>query len=345
VAFMASPAAYQKNGLDWMKTNMVGTGPFVQKDFQRDVSLTFTRNPNYWEQWKPYLDGIQLLYVADSTTSQVLFMSGGGDIMAVANPMVASKLRDNGYGIIKVNSNGAAMIPDSLNADSPWSKLKVRQAAEFAIDKEAIAKTFGYGAWEAAYQYNGSTSPAYDATLTPRKYDVAKAKQLLAEAGYPDGVKTSIILSPFGMSQDVAIAVQAYFNAVGIKVDIQYPQAAAWSAMLTGTWKNAVLLGPAVQWANPAAGWNLTFAAGSTWYQSLKKPDGWADLYKAALSTPKLDPSLVQKCEDALFNDANSIPLYLSASQWALTGKVMDSGLGTRGIGAWWEPQNTWLSQ
>jgi peptide/nickel transport system substrate-binding protein len=63
--FMVSPTAFQKNGIDWMRWNMVGTGPFVQKDFQRDVLTKVTRNTNYWDPGKPSLDEVQYLYVAD----------------------------------------------------------------------------------------------------------------------------------------------------------------------------------------------------------------------------------------------------------------------------------------
>jgi ABC-type transport system substrate-binding protein len=56
VTYVVSPAAFDKNGIDWLRWHMVGTGPFVQTDFQQQVSLTTARNPNYWEQGKPYLD-------------------------------------------------------------------------------------------------------------------------------------------------------------------------------------------------------------------------------------------------------------------------------------------------
>ena len=58
-----------------------------------------------------------------------------------------------------------------------------------------------------------------------------------------------------------------------------------------------------------------------------------------------MDPALEKKCEDLLFNDVNTIPLYISAKQWGVSPNVQDAGLGTRGIWAWWEPENAWLSQ
>jgi peptide/nickel transport system substrate-binding protein len=346
VSFMASPTAYQKNGLDGSQFNPVGTGAFIQKDFQRDVSMTVTRNPNYWEQGKPYLDGMQFLFVGDNMTADALFKSGGGEVLA-ANAQIASELSNLGYKVITDYANGSVLVPDSLNADSPWSNLKVRQAAEYALDKESLAKAFGFGFQQAAYQYNGSTSPGFDPALASqyRKYNLAKAKQLLAEAGYPNGFKTTMLCTPYGSNKDTAIAMQAMLSAVGIQADVQFPQASAWSQYQTGTWHNAILYTGVLQYANPNAGWNLALGTNTLWYQSLKKPDSWPDLLNAALKSPKVDPALEQKCEDALFNDSTYIMLNLAASTWVVTDKVQDTGLGSRGIWGWFEPQNAWISK
>jgi peptide/nickel transport system substrate-binding protein len=173
--YMVSPTAFGKLGAD-LNYMMVGTGAFMQKDFQRDVLLSFTRNQNYREQGKPYLDGIQYLFVPDALTAQALFRSGGGEVLQSYTDLMTNTFRSLGYPIISSKVGGAtSMWPDSANADSPWSNLKVRMAAEYAIDKESLVKTFGLNNWIAAYQSNSPVSPAYDPNLVPRKYDVAKA--------------------------------------------------------------------------------------------------------------------------------------------------------------------------
>ncbi len=344
--FMVSPTAFQKNGADWMNYNMVGTGPFVQTNFQRDVSLTYAKNPNYWDPGKPYLDKFQMLFVSDPMTGEALFKSGGAEIIQCTDDAMANRIQTAGFNMQRVFSYGGTLVPDSGNADSPWSNLKVRQAAEYALDKVALANRFGYGTWQAAYQYSGTASPAYDPALTPRTYDVAKAKQLLTEAGYPNGFKTTIIVGATGVSSDVAQAIQAYFSAVGIQAALSYPQTSAWSAYLTGgTWHNGLLFGAALGSSNPNSGWNLTYSDGSAWYQSMKRPDGFAAAYKASLATPQLDPALAKKCEDLLYNDVNTIPLYTSAKQWGVASNAQDVAMGTRGLWAWWDSQNAWLGK
>jgi ABC-type transport system substrate-binding protein len=348
--YIVSPTAFQKNGADWMNYHMVGTGPFIQPEngFQRDVALSMTKNPNFREAGKPYLDGVTLLYVSDAMTSEALFRSGGGDILQSGSDLMTSRFRASGNTIVpaKVTSS-TNMWPDSANADSPWSNLKVRQAAEYAIDKESMAKTFGYGNWTPAYQGSNTVSPAYDKSLESqyRTYNPAKAKQLLSDAGYPNGFKTTIINSPFGNNADIPVAIQAMWKAVGITADVQTPQAGAWSSVLTGNWKNGVLFGSGAGSANPLSGWNLTYGVGTAWYGSMKRPADIADLYKAALAAPKLDPALCQKVEDSIFADDTVIPMWFSTTNWIVADNVMDSGLGTRDLFAWFESQNAWLKK
>jgi ABC-type transport system substrate-binding protein len=99
--YMVSPTALEKNGLDWMRTHMVGTGPFIHTDYHREVSLSTKRNPNYWQTGKPYADQIQYLFVTDPLTQQALFKSGGAEIYNTnGNAMIASQLDAIGYKII-----------------------------------------------------------------------------------------------------------------------------------------------------------------------------------------------------------------------------------------------------
>ena len=70
---MVSQAAFTKNGIDWMRTNMVGTGAFSQSSYQRDVITKTLRNPNYWDAGKPYLNEVHYLYVSDEMTRVALF--------------------------------------------------------------------------------------------------------------------------------------------------------------------------------------------------------------------------------------------------------------------------------
>ncbi len=342
VGFIISPKTFDKNGIDWMRWHMVGTGPFMQTDFQRDVSLTTTKNSNYWDQGKPYHHGIQILYVADQMTRTVLFQSGGGNIVEL-NPHDANLLQNSGYKIMSQNGGAAALIPDSLNADSPWSNAKVRLAADYAIDKAGMAKTFGYGFWQPAYQLNPPNTAGFDSSLPGRLYDVAKAKQLLAEAGYPNGFKTQIIAQN-NTDQNILSTIQANLASVGIQAQLEIVEAAKMTAYNTGTWNNGLIYSPLLQWPNPNTAFAFFFGVpNSTYFKSLKKPDNWLSLATASMTAPKMDPALIQKCEDAFYNDATIIPLFYSVSLWGVSSNLQGDVLGTRGYGTYWNPDNAWL--
>ncbi|MCR4394624.1 MAG: ABC transporter substrate-binding protein [Dehalococcoidales bacterium] len=344
VSFICSPTSFEKNGIEWARWNMVGTGPFKQVSYQRDVTLIVSRYDNYYEEGKPYLDKIQLLYVTDEMTRLALLKSGGAEVLSTLNPRYAAELQASGFNILQQPGGATVLVPDSANSDSPWSNLKVRQAAEYAIDKEAIARTFGYGYWMPAYQLNSPASMAYVEDLVPRKYDPAKAKQLLAEAGYPNGFKTKIIVSAGG-NMDIPVSIQSYLSKVGINAEIEVKEPAAYQQILSGTWKNGLILNPLIEWANPNTGFNFFWGVPGSFFRSTSRPAGWAEAVLASNISPAPDPVLTQKLERMWYDDAMAIPVYYGVSLWAIVPNLRDSGIGTRGANTWWEPQNAWLSK
>ena len=111
-------------------------------------------------------------------------------------------------------------------------------AADYAIDKEGLNKALNYGYGGPAYQMSSSATLAHDPGLASqyRKFDVAKAKQLLTEAGYPNGFRTTLYLMAGG-DPTLAVGVQANLAKIGINVDVQTPDAASYQAISTGPLK------------------------------------------------------------------------------------------------------------
>ncbi len=343
--FIVSPAAFEKNGIDWIRWNMVGTGPFKQTNFSQDVSLTTARNSSYYETGKPYLDGVTYLFVADELTRIALFKAGGADILNCAGSgRVASDFQSAGYKVTSVLSATSTLVPDGANTDSPWANAKVRQAAEYAIDKDAIAKTFGFGFQQAAYQLPNSSSAAYVPNLAGRKYDVAKAKQLLTDAGYPNGFKTKIIAQNT-VNKDIIVAIQSYLSKVGIQADLEFPEPAKYLEYQSGTWKNALLYYNVGQSANYNVTFGYNFGSPQAILRSLKQPEGYADNYLADMTSPQVDPKLQQKIIQSFYDEASLIPVNYVSDMWVINEKVKDSGYGTRGNTVYWNPEDAWLSK
>jgi peptide/nickel transport system substrate-binding protein len=217
ITFMYSPEALKKNGEDWARTHPVGTGPFMLKDYQPNISITTVKNPNYWQKNLPYLDGITMSMISDPMTQMLTFKSGQANAIYSAQE-AAAQLRDEGYSMQKGLGTGQTLTFDTKNSEY-FSKRQVREAIEYAIDKEAICKGPGQGIYVPWYQIVPNDSPDFNKACPPRKYNPAKAKKLLAEAGYPNGFGFKVYL-PDTAWKDGWVAIQSYLNAVGIKMDI-----------------------------------------------------------------------------------------------------------------------------
>ena len=231
VTWMYSPEALNKNGADWATTHPVGTGPFMLKDYQPNTSITLVKNPNYWQKGLPYLDGIEINTVSDTMTQMLSLKSGQAHAIYAAQA-AAAQLRDVGYPLQMAPGALITMNFDIKNSEY-FSRPKVRQAIEYAIDKEAICSGPGQGLYEPMYQIASSTSPDYNKALKPRKYDPAKAKKLLTEAGYPNGFSFKVFVLDTQW-RDGWVAVQSYLDKVGIKMEINYVNVSAFNLIRSG---------------------------------------------------------------------------------------------------------------
>jgi peptide/nickel transport system substrate-binding protein len=333
---MVSKAAYDKNGQEWMITHPVGTGPFTVASFVPDSITKVVKNPNYWAtdaqgNKLPYLDGIDIIASPDTTTTLMMAKAGEIDMLAVSPGQGMANYEKLGWRVHARYDANMVWVPDSAHQDSPWSKLEVREAAEYAVDRVTIAEKFGFGYLQAPNQIPPRDTTAYDANFAlARNYDPEKAKQLLAQAGYPDGFKTSLIVWTAG-NRDIALAEQQYLAAVGIQADLQFPDAGKWVTYVTpqGAYNNALLEAPAPAQGPTGIGC-VSFALflfGNNW----QKPPELMQAFGAATSAPALEVSLVRATTDIMTKNALVIPLYEIGSGRAEQPYVI-AEFGTRGL-------------
>lgn len=244
VGMMASPAALQKMGVNDFCRNPVGTGPFKFKGWQRDLSIKFERFDGYWQKGKPYLDGFEWLHIKDPMTAVSSFVAGEADAIIGVPYTQAAELKKSGQYVIRgaYNSHNS-IISDSGNPKSPFSKLKVRQAVSYAIDPKAINDAIYYGMAEVTNQFSPAKSWGYNNKVAAYPYDPQKAKKLLAEAGYPNGFKTTLWYMNADVRPQVATALQAYLKEVGIEVDVKLLDLSAWMDKLRSGWDGLIYLG------------------------------------------------------------------------------------------------------
>jgi peptide/nickel transport system substrate-binding protein len=348
-----SQAAFQKNGIEWVRANPVGTGAFKFLEYKQEVYLKYTRFDSYWQKGLPYLDGVEFEYIADKMTLAAAFQAGEGQIMRMATVKTSTELRDKGYELWTRRENAGGgpagvqtLFPDSKNADSPLSNLKVRLAIDYAIDKAGICKARSYGFWKPQYEHAFPGSIAEIKNPDNRQYDPAKAKQLLTEAGYPNGFKTRIILEPGLGDKDAAVGVQNQLGAIGITAQVEFPDTGKWNDYRQKGWSNGLLMagfGFGPNFADSLKGWLSQTAVLNT---SVFIPDAYQAAIEEALATLTMEPAKMQALQKQLYDQEVVIPLWGMSEPYDLQPGILH-GHGLFGLSEnmAWTPEFAWMSK
>ena len=305
--FIFSKAAFDKNGKDWAVTHCVSTAAFKVVDFKVDISVKMEKFADYWRKDRPYLDKAELKIVKEPATSMALMQAKQADYWFGASYREAAELRDAGFRIATGPRVLHNIYPDTKNPDSVFRDKRVREALWYAIDREAMSKALGFGFTNPLNQLANPESAGYNPDYKGRPYNPEKAKQLLAEAGYPQGFKTTMGL--LSTNQDEGVVVKNFLAAVGIdvKLDIMDP-GRFWGGIFAEGWKG-LLLG--VSAINPeyCVGWLDHFGPSPVVkFVSLAKSPEYLAICEKLVKAPDIKTMreltrvmITQASEDAMF--------------------------------------------
>ncbi|MDI4649523.1 ABC transporter substrate-binding protein [Cohnella hashimotonis] len=228
---IGSPEAIKTSGKNFAP-QPVGTGPFKFVSMKQGQEMVLAKNESYWGG-APKLDKIVLRPISDPSARLAAIQSGEVDWAEVPPTESIELLKSAGYQIL---TNPYPHIwPYVLNVqDGPWKDVRVRQAANYAIDREGMSTALLGGAAKPATQPMYEGHAWYNDAAEPYSYDPEKAKQLLAEAGYPNGFQTTFIVPTSGSGNMWPIQMNEYvqknLKAVGIDVKIESIE---WQSLLT----------------------------------------------------------------------------------------------------------------
>ena len=328
VGKMPSPTSLQKYTREELAYRAVGTGPFKFKNYVRDTSLTYERFENYWQKGLPYLDSIEFRIYADPTTALLALKAGEIQKLSITIQDVED-LKKSGFNIIDYAGDITTLVPDGKNADSPFSDIRVRQAVSYAINRELLAKSLGKGYYKPTYQPFDTTCWAYNPDIIGHPYSPQKAKELLAEAGYPNGFKTRIIVS--GASSELHVALQDMLRQVGIDVEIQEVTSPKYMEMSSKGW-NGLLNAGVIRWgdhADPVQSLYANYMGGHA-QVSVFYPNELKELYFQMRTTPDIETrnKLMQKVtKDIVDTYCMVIHMYVGRTVVALNPKVHDPNI------------------
>lgn len=217
---MVSPAALEQ-GAEFLATNAIGTGPYVLSAWDRDEQVVLSRNDAYWGD-APAIDTVVFKVIKEDGARIVEIEAGTVDVAVRVPPAEIPRLEAN-PNIDVVITPGLRTIFIFLNVtEPPFDDVRVRQAVNYAVDKQAIVENLFQGA--ALVSAAPFAPPIFGYALQdPYSRDLDRARQLLAEAGIAPGTTVTLYHPTGRYIQDalVADAVRAQLREVGLEVDLQ----------------------------------------------------------------------------------------------------------------------------
>lgn len=226
---IASPEEVRKNG-DAYVNHPVGTGPFKFVRMSQGQELVMAKNDQYWGG-APKIDKVILRPISDPSARLAALQAGEVNWAEVPPTESIDLLKNGGFQVL--TNLYPHIWPYVLNtSDGPWKEKKVRQAANYAIDRQGMSDILLNGAAKPAwgYMYEGHSWYSDDGLYT---YDPERAKRLLAEAGYPDGFQTTFLVPSSGSGNMWPVQmnefIQQNLKAVGIDVKIETIE---WQALI-----------------------------------------------------------------------------------------------------------------
>ncbi len=245
-AYGVAPMAPESAGPDgtWDKPEVshIGAGPFTFAKWVPGVKLSFQRNPDYWQKGLPYVDGLELLIIQDVATRMAAVRAGKLTLQlyrtsaAIVQALSASNPNLHVFKCPGTAGMGTIQIRNDV---PPWNDVRVRRALFLAIDQDAIMKSvllgegFPSGAVLSSLPLGLGTREDYPPDV--RKYlfaNVSEAKRLLAEAGFPNGLDTSLEATRYygSPANEGVEAVHAMLSAAGIRAKLVWLDRAPFNA-------------------------------------------------------------------------------------------------------------------
>ena len=222
---------------------MVGTGPFMLKEYVSGVSYTYEKNPNYFKKGLPYLDGIILHVIRDRPAQMAAFVAGRIDMTSPTLGMPTKSIYDDHVskapnGNFQILSHPLVrMLWFNLNGDNPWNDVKVRRAMNLVLEREQITLAavgdLGWGRIAGLMPPESPYALPQDELAKLLMWDkpyeerVAEAKRLMAEAGYADGFEMRLLARNLSIYKRILTQVSDLLQQhLSIKTTIDLPETA-----------------------------------------------------------------------------------------------------------------------
>jgi peptide/nickel transport system substrate-binding protein len=318
------PKYLQQQGDEGFAAHPIGTGPFKFVSRQQDNQVVMAANPDYWGP-KATVKNLTLKIMPTPATAVAALQSGEIDVITGISPDAIAQL-GNGSGATAHTRPGVREYYVAMNtlAGGPLANENVRLAMNYAVDVPTLIRTVLGGAAQRTPSLLPQQVFGYDATIPAFPHDPAKAKSLLAQAGFPNGFSTQ--LSASTVDQDVTQAVAGQLAAVGIKCNVNIVDATQFKSLLVSGDPHA--MGPMYLSGN--TGWTLD---GESFLQSTirsdrrqslwhdKQADALVDVEETSLSSDARKQAF-QQLQQLMATNAPFVYLYHASNVYAMRDGV-----------------------
>ena len=326
---VGSKAYYDKVGGAAYAQKPLGTGPYMLKDWQKGSALSLVKNPYYYKSGYPKTANLKFSVVTDDNTRLMQLQSGQIDVMGdVPYSEIDTIKKDQNLKIQTYESTQIRYL--ILNTtQKPLDNLKVRQAILYATNKQEIASLVArsYGK-PVASVLSESQGKWFNSDLKVTSYDPDKAKQLLQEAGFPNGVTLTVSVSSGSqVYQQIATLLKSEWAKAGINANIELLEKAALNNKFQSLKHQATIL----QWVDDIldpseiSGWITDYSQSHAWYtglqdQSLQDLNTKASEEMDETARLQMYKDIQQKIND----NVNVVPLFRNDFVYAMSGKVQN---------------------
>jgi peptide/nickel transport system substrate-binding protein len=215
-------AVVLRAGTDDADTSFNGTGPFMVVSYAVGDRMRLSANPDYFAPGRPGVATLEFIFFSDQVAGVDALRGGQVDlVMRMPTPLFLTLQGQGGIDTVSVPTNGFDLV--RLRSDrAPGDDPRVQEALKLATDSEAIIElvTLGFGVATNHSPIGPLYGPYHDAALLPPERDVDRARALLAEAGYPNGLDLTLHTPDTGDRPALASVLQDQWAAAGIRVDL-----------------------------------------------------------------------------------------------------------------------------
>lgn len=226
IQFLAMPAtaivnkSIAKTKDNDLRNSPAGSGPWQLVEWVRDGHMLFSANPDYF-YGSPKLSRLKVRIISEEMTRSAEFETGRLDIIGIPQSEFNVWITDPKWADLIFSQNELSIYYIGLNCSRPpFNDVRVRQAMNYAADREKILKFVLSGQGNISHGVIPPGLPGFDDTLHPYPYNPQKARQLLSEAGYPNGFTMELWQSQASELAQVMEAFQSYWKSIGIDVKI-----------------------------------------------------------------------------------------------------------------------------